>query len=381
MAVNTLTNLIPTIYEAMDIVSREMIGFIPAAMLDASAQRAAKDQTIRSFIAPASTAADITPATTAPDTGAQTIGSLTLTISKSRAVPFQWTGEEELSVGGSGPGVSNIRRDQIAQALRTLANEIEIDLGNAIYQNASRASGTAGTTPFASDLSDPANILKILKDNGSPTSDLQLVVDTAAGANLRSLSQLTRANEAASPDTLRRGVLLDVHGFAIRESAGVELHTKGTGTSYVLNGAAVIGQTVIPIDTGSGTVVVGDVVTFAADANNKYIVTVGVTAPGSITIGKPGLIVAIADTNAMTIGANHTPNVAFHRSSLVLLARQPALPPDGDAATDRLTVMDPASGISFDFALYAQYHRVHYEVGLSWGTAGIKDEHTAVMLG
>lgn len=376
---NTLTNLVPDLFAAMDIVSRELVGFIPAVTLDASAERAALNQTIRSPVAPAAVAGDITPAVTPPNDGDQVIGNRTLSITKARRVPVRWNGTEQKGVN-SGPGYANIRRDQFAQAMRTLCNEAEADLA-ALYKKTSRAYGTAGTTPFASDLSDPANQLKILLDNGSPNSDLQLIINTTAGAKLRTLAQLTKANEAGGDSLLRQGLLLDIHGFSIRESAQVKTHTKGTGASYLSNngGGYAVGDSTLALDTGSGTVVAGDVVTFTGDTN-KYVTATALSA-GSFVIGAPGLRATLADNVAMTVGNNYAANMAFQRGAIVLVTRAPELPEEGDMAEDRIMITDPRSGLTFEIAMYKQYRQVQYEVSLAWGCENMKPEHTAILLG
>ncbi len=48
--------------------------------------------------------------------------------------------------------------------------------------------------------------------------------------------QLTKANEAGTTALRAQGTLLELHGFVLRESAGVARHTAGTGASYVTNG-------------------------------------------------------------------------------------------------------------------------------------------------
>lgn len=379
---NTLTNLMPDLYEALDVVSRELVGFIPAVTLDAQAERAALNQTIRIPITPAAAAEDSTPGTTPPDTGDQVIGNTTFAITKSRVVPFRWTGEEQKGMN-TGAGYMNLRAQQIAQALRTLVNEVEVDLGG-LYKLTSRAYCDHATTPpapFASNLKDPAQVRKILTDNGCPMGDCQMVIDSTAGANLRTLAQLNKANESGDVSMLRQGILLPIHGFDIRESAGVAATvTVGTGASYVINGAHAKGATDIVIKTGTGTVLAGDVITIGTDTATKYVVKTGAAAVGTIVIAAPGLRKAVSDGDAVVIVSAASRNMAFHRSAIVLATRAPALPEEGDMATDRTIVTDPRSGLSFEVTMYPQYKRVRYEVGLAWGVQNIKPAHTALLL-
>lgn len=379
---NILTSLQPDLYEALDIVSRELVGFIPAVTLDAQAERAAVNQTIRVPIVPAAAAEDVTPGQLPPDDGDQTIGNNTITISKSRMVPFRWTGEEQRGVN-TGVGYQNIKVNQIAQCMRTLVNEMETDLGSLVTK-ASRAYGVAGTTPFATDLSDPAQMRKILSDNGAPLSDLQLVIDTTAGAKVRSLAQLTKANEAGTTILREQGTLLEIHGFTLRESAGVNVHTAGTGTSYQINNASgyAVGSTTIAVDTGSGTIVAGDILTNsqAGRDSNKYVVGTALSA-GSLVLNAPGNRVAWVDNDTVAVGGSYTGNLAFARTAIVLATRAPALPEEGDMADDRMMIQDPKSGIAFEVSVYKQYKRVRYEIAAAWGFSCIKPEHVAILLG
>jgi hypothetical protein len=207
------------------------------------------------------------------------------------------------------------------------------------------------------------------------------VINTTAGAALRTLAQLTKANEAGSDATLRRGILLDLHGFAIRESAQVHNHVAGAGTGYEVNGAHAIGVASVVIKTGSGTVLLGDVLSLESDTSDKYVVTTGQTAPGTIVLGAPGLRVASSDGKDITINAAYVANMAFARTAIWLATRAPAMPDGGDSADDVITVTDPVSGIAFQVAMYRQYRRIAYEVGLAWGVKAVKPEHIVILLG
>lgn len=382
LGANTLTGLIPTLYEAMNVVSREMVGFIPAVTRDSRADRAALNQTVRVPIGESGALENITPGATPADSGDTTVTYADVVITNSKAAPVRWNGEEELAVGSTGT-YNRVLADQFADGMRKLVNAMEADLAITAKRTASRAYGTAGTTPFgtAGDLSDLAQLAKILDDNGCPVTDRQIVLNSSAIANLRGKqSVLFKVNEAGSSDMLRTGMTDLLQNFAVRYSGGIGLHTKGTGASYLLNlGSPAIGTTTIPADTGSGTILAGDVVTFAG-TTDKYVVNTALTG-GNFAIGAPGLVAAETDNDAITVGNNYTPNFGFRRSALVLACRAPAVPTGGDSADDAMMLTDPVTGLSFEVRMYRQYRQVKFEICMAWGTAGIKSAHNAILLG
>jgi hypothetical protein len=132
---------------------------------------------------------------------------------------------------------------------------------------------------------------KILSDNGAPLNDLHMMIDTTAGAKMRTLGQLTKANEAADV-MLRQGVLLDIHGFDIRESARSSVYGRHGRRRHdrTTAGYAVGATTSRSASAGTGTIVAGDVITFAGDTN-KYVVAgdTDVSNGGTFVIAAPGL--------------------------------------------------------------------------------------------
>lgn len=392
---NTLTNLIPSLYKGLDKVSREQTGFIPACRRDSDASRAAVGQAVTYPISPAANIGDTTPAMTVPEPTDQTIGNDSITISKSRVAEFGFVGEERLGLDNNGAGFSLVQADMFAQAVRGLVNEVETDLAVAAVAGASRAWGTPGTSLFASNTNDIAQIRKILVDNGAPTADLQLVLDTTAGASLRTLHNLNDDRDDSRVAFGNQGVLINRDGMAVRETGQPVAHTAGTASGATTSAAGfAVGATTIALaSAGTGTILAGDVITFAGDSN-QYVVVTGdsdVSNGGSIVIQEPGLRQAIpGSTTAITIvndggGSSAVFNydaggIAFYRDALVLASRAPALPSEGDMAVDRMMMTDMNSGLTFEVAVYLGYKKVRYEVALAWGVKVTQPRHSALLI-
>ncbi len=379
---NVLTDLAADIYKSADVVGRELTGAVSSVIMNGDdSQRVALGDTVRShFTEQPTSSTSISESMSIPEGTDQTVGSKTASISKAKAIQIPWTGEDMRHVN-NGSGFETIYGDQITQAMRTLANEAEGDLCADIYQNASRAIGQAGTTPFGSNFDEVAQIRQILVDNGTPQDQLTMVMNTLAGTNLRNLAQLQKANESASDALLRQGVLLDLQGIGLKESAQVVSHTPGTGSGFLVNSAGGLsaGTTEIPADTGTGTILVGDIVVFGSHSD-KYVVVEELSG-GSFKIGGPGLRQSVADDESITLESAFTANFALRRTAAELIMRPPAVPQGGDAADDAMTMQDPASGLTFEIRAYKGYRKSMFEVAAAWGYKTWKPEHVAVLQG
>lgn len=349
----TLTSIAENIFRARDQVVREICGFIPSVTVNSESDGVSINGTVNSLNTPAATLnTSYTPAMVVPATDDQTVTVSTMTLGQVASTNIPLTGENAKKL--SNVGLYQAWLDQtIAQNIRAMVNAIESHCGTVIKNASSRATGTAGTTPFSSNHSAVNDLRKILVDNGATPSECSLIINTAAGVNLRNLSNLYKVNEAGTASLLNQGVLIDISGLKIRESAGVASHTKGTGTGYLINNGSgeIVGETTLTTDTGTGTIVAGDILTFAADTTNKYCVNTAL-ASNDVVIGSPGLRIAAPNDNAITVGNSYTGNVAFQRNAVELAIRPPAQPFGGDSARDRMIVSDDKSGLVFEVALY-----------------------------
>lgn len=382
---NVLTDLAADIYKAADIVGRELVGFVPSVTLNTdSTERVAQGDVVRSHFTRAATVGTVTPAMTIPEGTDQTVDSKTMTLNTTASVKIPWTGEDMKHVN-NGSGFETIYGDQIRQAMRAIVNQIETQLGANIYKNAGNAYGTSGTTPFGSNFNELAEVRKLMVDRGAPDDGrTTLVINTAAGVKLRNLAQLQKANEAGGTDLLRQGTLLDLQGLMLKESAGVASHTAGTGASYDVDLVAGYdaGDTAIHVDTGTGTLLQGDIITFSSDTSKKYVVGTGFAGDGdSDLVINSGLLAAVADNEDMAIQSAYTANVAFHQAAVELGMRPLAQPNGGDAAVDRMIVQDPFSGLVFEIAAYKGYNKAMFDVSCLYGFKVWKPDFVTILQG
>lgn len=357
-------------------------GFLKAVNTNTGAEVAAKGDVIKVPIGKAGAMIDTPVGFNFPNAANSDVDSINMELQYSKTVPIDWNGEDQKSMMNSGAW-GTVLAQQFADAFGQIRDAIEKSVADEAIKASSRAYGTAGTAPFAdgTKMGDLANMKGILDLNKAPASGRSIVLSPAAETSmLTNQANLIKVNEAGSDQMLRQGIIMPVYGFNVRSSAQLETHTKGTGTSYATNLASSLakGSQSIALDTGSGTILAGDIVTFAGDSN-KYVVSADGTTT-LVTIGEPGLRQTLANDVAMTIGNDYTPSIALHKSAIALAIRPPKAPNEGDMLTREL-VTDPYSGITFEVALVKGQRVVQFQVSAVWGVKAVNPAWIATLLG
>lgn len=381
----TLTALAPTLFSAAQVVSGEPAGILDAINTTWDDKGVAKGDSVIVPYAPVQATDDFTASNVLPAGDTNVAAGVTVQITKSKKTkPMVLTGEQIRSLENGGNYQEWVRQ-WAEQSMRSLRNLAEADAAECIKQGASRAVGTAGTTPFATDLDLIVDVKQVLRDNGCPFSDPQLVINSAAAANLQKLGIYQQAYAAGSDEERRSGLYKPQFGFQIRDSAGIVQHVKGTLTSTTSDTgtASPIGTLAINCDNNTSdtnTVKAGDIITWAGDSN-KYVIGVPIASAADdmdIVLNRPGLRASLNDGIVGTLGSSYTPSLAFERSAVVGIMRPPLMPANPSIKT---MLVSDRFGHSYLMVEIAQYGQIVWEMHLAYGFKVVQPEHVALILG
>lgn len=216
--------------------------------------------------------------------------------------------------------IRNFRERFLDDAMTKIANKVDSLIMDE-YVNIGNTVGTPGTTPTTYAVFGDAGAL--LDSNCAPTNDRSTVMNPKAYYAMvdefKGVYQLQMVNGG---DSTKLG---PIHGVgSVYSSNNIKNHVAGTASAYEVNGTQVAGSTVA-VDTGSGTFVVGDVVTFAdvyrlnpvsyesTGELMQFTVTAALGAPGNLSIS-PAMVITGPTRNISALPANNAAVVVFGAS-------------------------------------------------------------------
>ena len=363
---NTWTEVVPKLLAQGLMALREQI-VLPRLVnraYEALADR--KGTTIDVPIPSAITATAVSPSNTPPTNVDSAPTSVPIPLNQWYEAPFHLTDKEELEV------MQGVIPIQASEAVKALANKVETHLFG-FYTGVYGFAGTPGTTPFASDLTAFTAARKTLHEQLAPFDPRVCVIDPDAEANALNLRAFQDASYRGDTAGIVAGQIGQKLGSMWVMSQHVPTHTAGTGASYVVNKAEgyAPGATTIEVDGGSGTMLVGDIVTFAGH-DQPYVVTAAL-ASDQFRIA-PGLQAAVADDAAVTLKATHVVNLVFHRDAIAFATRplEGTVRPGLGSVVE--TAVDPVSGLALRLEVTRQHKQTNYAFDILWGAALVRPE-------
>src|SRR3990167_4503849 len=335
---------------------------------DARQKGATVDVPIPSAIA----AVAVTPAATPPSTADSTPTSVSLPLDQWWEAPFYLTDKDRKQAD------AGFIPMQVSEAIKALANKVNTYIFTEMYKGIYGYAGVAATTPFASDTSNATDLRKILNKQLAPEGDRRVVLDPDAEANALNLRPFNDMSFSGNPSAIIEGKLNRKFGFDWFMSQLIPTHTAGTAASATTDntGYAAGLKTVTLASAGTGTILVGDVITFAGHTQT-YVITSGdadVSNGGTISF-YPGLAVALsAATKAITVKATHVANLAFHRDCFAFATRP--LEDDVPAGLGSIVqaAFDPKSGLTLRLEITREHKRIRWSFDILYGGVVVRRE-------
>lgn len=274
---------------------------------------------------------------------------------------------------------------QAKEAVKSLANGIEDYLWSLLAAKVSGYAGTAGLTPFGAGLDDFLAADKILNDNLADPEDRFMIINTAAKASAMGLRAIQDASfrGGRGPNSLISGEIGDILGARWVMSQRVPNHTSGTlaGIGTTVTGVNAIGATVIALSGGaSGTILAGDILTIAGRTYN-VVSSVGGATPSSVTIAAPGLTLATAGGEVLTIAATFAGNILIQKNALAFAMAPLIDTVEVPGATLQSVAIDEGSGLSLRLEVSRQHRQVQWSFDALYGGTVVRPQLAAWLAG
>lgn len=320
------------------------------------------------------TVRNVAPDVVPPATTAVTPTSVPITLDQWKEAPFIMDDKGLTQVDrGFLPG-------QASEAIKAVANAIDQHLwslthgANGFYGYA----GAAGVTPFATDLSEYLDARQQGEKQLMDPDDRYVILDTMAEAAALGTNGVQNASWRGSPDAFRSGKIGRVLGADFEMSQNVPIHTSGTWTNAgTTTGTNAAGQGVVNLTGGTGSILVGDIVTFAgADTQTYCVMAATGTAPTTAITVAPNLVTAKSSTELVTVKASHRVNLLVQKNALGF-----AMAPLIDSVrVEGVTVaqavaIDEMSGLALRLEVTRQHRQFQWAFDALWGGSVVRKEY------
>jgi hypothetical protein len=390
---NNLISVAPKLLAQGLIALREMAVMPMLVNRGYEATAGQKGSSIDVPIPSAIAAVAVAPGATPPSTADSAPTAANIPLDQWYEFPFYLTDKDMLTaMNGTIPM-------QASEAIKSAANNVDTYIMG-LFKLSYGYAGTAGTTPFASDISAFKDARVALNKQKAPSRDRRVVLDPLAEGNAVALHNFLQAEQRGDQQGVLEGTIGHKLGADWYMDQNVITQTAGTpGGTPVCAAANVAGQAnagttanggltsvgyvnLTGLTTSTGTYNQGDIITIAGDTQT-YSVQANATANagGSVQLAiSPALKLSPATSAAVTLKATHVMNLHFHRDA-VAFATRPLVDSAEGLGNIIQSAVDPVSGLTLRLEISREHKRTRFSYDILYGGALVRPELAARIAG
>lgn len=351
---------------------------------DFNAEAAQKGASVNVPLPPRATATAVTPSSTPLAPTNKTISTVAVPLDKWYLSDAFLTDKDAAEVAQN----ETFLPASFEAAMIALAEQMNSDIWATCYPGIYGYAGTAGTAPFntANDPLPLPDVMKVLNQQLCPRTPRNVVLDFTAEAKLLGNEAFRRVDATGQTGVIREGQMGRFYGADFYSDNQVVQHTAGTITTGLITKAATVvaaglktfsGTTAA--STGACALVVGDIIAIAGHTTTYALTAVATQASAAtdVTIAvEPGLEIALAGSEAITVKASHRVNVCLNRQAIAFVNR-----PLMDTGGQTTTFQDPITGLFMRLETVRQHKQTAWQFDVLYGSKLVRPEYACRIAG